>query len=174
MSSYLPIGSRHPCEGDLAYLCPEYGCARKGGFRRDQRKIPELARELTDRGFPVDQTVDVCFWYKADIVECSTNVRFRGKAKPPRNAYDPERTYHRMPEPSLLAWLQPTLAWSFGRGGNATTRIHFARWRHSGHMAAGRSCTAAREDPASRRFEFTRRDRSGGPGLGCRFSQAAF
>jgi len=70
--------TRHPCEGDLAYLCPEYGCARKGGFRRDQRKIPELARELTDRGFPVDQTVDVCFWYKADIVECSTNVRFRG------------------------------------------------------------------------------------------------
>jgi hypothetical protein len=22
----------HPCEGDLAYLCPEYGCARKGGL----------------------------------------------------------------------------------------------------------------------------------------------
>jgi hypothetical protein len=24
--------TRHPCEGDLAYLCPEYGCARKGGL----------------------------------------------------------------------------------------------------------------------------------------------
>jgi hypothetical protein len=22
----------HPCEGDLAYLCEEYGCARKGGL----------------------------------------------------------------------------------------------------------------------------------------------
>jgi hypothetical protein len=22
----------HPCEGDLAHLCPEYGCARKGGL----------------------------------------------------------------------------------------------------------------------------------------------
>jgi hypothetical protein len=22
----------YPCEGDLAYLCPEYGCARKGGL----------------------------------------------------------------------------------------------------------------------------------------------
>jgi hypothetical protein len=22
----------HPCEGDLAYLCQEYGCARKGGL----------------------------------------------------------------------------------------------------------------------------------------------
>jgi hypothetical protein len=22
----------HPCEGDLAYLCPEYGCARKSGL----------------------------------------------------------------------------------------------------------------------------------------------
>jgi hypothetical protein len=80
--------TRHPCEGDLAYLCPEYGCARKSGFRRDQRKIPELARELTDRGSPVDQTVYVCFWYKADIVECSTNVRFRSE----KSAYDPERT----------------------------------------------------------------------------------
>jgi hypothetical protein len=26
-----PITQR-PCEGDLAYLCPEYGCARKGGL----------------------------------------------------------------------------------------------------------------------------------------------
>jgi hypothetical protein len=26
-----PITGR-PCEGDLAYLCPEYGCARKGGL----------------------------------------------------------------------------------------------------------------------------------------------
>jgi hypothetical protein len=24
--------TRHPCEGDLAYLCPDYGCARKGGL----------------------------------------------------------------------------------------------------------------------------------------------
>jgi hypothetical protein len=24
--------TRRPCEGDLAYLCPEYGCARKGGL----------------------------------------------------------------------------------------------------------------------------------------------
>ena len=24
--------TRHPCEGDLAYLCEEYGCARKGGL----------------------------------------------------------------------------------------------------------------------------------------------
>jgi hypothetical protein len=23
--------TRHPCEGDLAYLCEDYGCARKGG-----------------------------------------------------------------------------------------------------------------------------------------------
>ena len=22
----------HPCEGDLAYLCQDYGCARKGGL----------------------------------------------------------------------------------------------------------------------------------------------
>ncbi len=22
----------HPCEGDLAYLCPEYGCALKSGL----------------------------------------------------------------------------------------------------------------------------------------------
>jgi hypothetical protein len=22
----------YPCEGDLAHLCPEYGCARKGGL----------------------------------------------------------------------------------------------------------------------------------------------
>ena len=22
----------HLCEGDLAYLCPDYGCARKGGL----------------------------------------------------------------------------------------------------------------------------------------------
>jgi hypothetical protein len=22
----------HSCEGDLAYLCPDYGCARKGGL----------------------------------------------------------------------------------------------------------------------------------------------
>jgi hypothetical protein len=22
----------HPCEGDLSYLCEEYGCARKGGL----------------------------------------------------------------------------------------------------------------------------------------------
>jgi hypothetical protein len=22
----------HPCEGDLAYVCPDYGCARKGGL----------------------------------------------------------------------------------------------------------------------------------------------
>ena len=26
-----PITMR-PCEGDLACLCPEYGCARKGGL----------------------------------------------------------------------------------------------------------------------------------------------
>jgi hypothetical protein len=26
-----PVTGR-PCEGDLAYLCPEYGCARKGGL----------------------------------------------------------------------------------------------------------------------------------------------
>jgi hypothetical protein len=26
-----PITGR-PCEGDLAYLCPDYGCARKGGL----------------------------------------------------------------------------------------------------------------------------------------------
>jgi hypothetical protein len=26
-----PVTS-HPCEGDLAYLCPEHGCARKGGL----------------------------------------------------------------------------------------------------------------------------------------------
>ena len=26
-----PITGR-PCEGDLAHLCPEYGCARKGGL----------------------------------------------------------------------------------------------------------------------------------------------
>ena len=24
--------TRHPCEGDLAYLCEDYGCARKGGL----------------------------------------------------------------------------------------------------------------------------------------------
>jgi len=24
--------TRHPCEGDLSYLCEEYGCARKGGL----------------------------------------------------------------------------------------------------------------------------------------------
>jgi hypothetical protein len=24
--------TRRPCEGDLAYLCPDYGCARKGGL----------------------------------------------------------------------------------------------------------------------------------------------
>jgi hypothetical protein len=24
--------TRHPCEGDLAYLCSDYGCARKGGL----------------------------------------------------------------------------------------------------------------------------------------------
>jgi hypothetical protein len=24
--------TRRPCEGDLAYLCEEYGCARKGGL----------------------------------------------------------------------------------------------------------------------------------------------
>jgi len=22
----------HPCEGDLSYLCEDYGCARKGGL----------------------------------------------------------------------------------------------------------------------------------------------
>ena len=22
----------HPCEGDLAHLCEDYGCARKGGL----------------------------------------------------------------------------------------------------------------------------------------------
>jgi len=27
----IPI-TRHPCEGDLAYLCEDYGCARKGGL----------------------------------------------------------------------------------------------------------------------------------------------
>jgi hypothetical protein len=26
-----PVTGR-PCEGGLAYLCPEYGCARKGGL----------------------------------------------------------------------------------------------------------------------------------------------
>jgi hypothetical protein len=26
-----PLTSR-PCEGDLAYLCEDYGCARKGGL----------------------------------------------------------------------------------------------------------------------------------------------
>ncbi len=26
-----PITAR-PCEGDLAYLCEDYGCARKGGL----------------------------------------------------------------------------------------------------------------------------------------------
>lgn len=26
-----PITGRS-CEGDLAYLCPDYGCARKGGL----------------------------------------------------------------------------------------------------------------------------------------------
>ena len=26
-----PVTGR-PCEGDLGYLCPEYGCARKGGL----------------------------------------------------------------------------------------------------------------------------------------------
>ena len=26
-----PITS-YPCEGDLSYLCEDYGCARKGGF----------------------------------------------------------------------------------------------------------------------------------------------
>jgi hypothetical protein len=26
-----PITS-HPCEGDLSYLCKDYGCARKGGL----------------------------------------------------------------------------------------------------------------------------------------------
>jgi len=29
----------HLCEGDLAYLCPDYGCARKGGLSPHQRKI---------------------------------------------------------------------------------------------------------------------------------------
>jgi hypothetical protein len=24
--------TRHPCEGDLAFLCEDYGCARKGGL----------------------------------------------------------------------------------------------------------------------------------------------
>ena len=24
--------TRHPCKGDLAYLCEDYGCARKGGL----------------------------------------------------------------------------------------------------------------------------------------------
>ena len=24
--------TRHPCEGDLSYLCEDYGCARKGGL----------------------------------------------------------------------------------------------------------------------------------------------
>jgi hypothetical protein len=24
--------TNHPCEGDLSYLCEEYGCARKGGL----------------------------------------------------------------------------------------------------------------------------------------------
>ena len=24
--------TNHPCEGDLAYLCEDYGCARKGGL----------------------------------------------------------------------------------------------------------------------------------------------
>ena len=24
--------TKHPCEGDLSHLCPEYGCARKGGL----------------------------------------------------------------------------------------------------------------------------------------------
>ena len=24
--------ANHPCEGDLAYLCEDYGCARQGGL----------------------------------------------------------------------------------------------------------------------------------------------
>ena len=24
--------THHPCEGDLSYLCEDYGCARKGGL----------------------------------------------------------------------------------------------------------------------------------------------
>jgi hypothetical protein len=24
--------TNYPCEGDLSYLCEEYGCARKGGL----------------------------------------------------------------------------------------------------------------------------------------------
>jgi hypothetical protein len=24
--------TRHPCEGDLSYLCEDHGCARKGGL----------------------------------------------------------------------------------------------------------------------------------------------
>ena len=24
--------TRYPCEGDLSYLCEDYGCARKGGL----------------------------------------------------------------------------------------------------------------------------------------------
>jgi hypothetical protein len=24
--------TNHPCEGDLSYLCEDYGCARKGGL----------------------------------------------------------------------------------------------------------------------------------------------
>jgi hypothetical protein len=37
-STICPI-TGHPCEGDLAYLCPEYGCARKGRYRRDRGKF---------------------------------------------------------------------------------------------------------------------------------------
>jgi len=28
---FCPI-TGHPCEGDLSYLCEDYGCARKGGL----------------------------------------------------------------------------------------------------------------------------------------------
>ena len=28
----------HPCEGDLSYLCEDYGCARKGGLSPHSEK----------------------------------------------------------------------------------------------------------------------------------------
>ena len=31
LSILCPI-TQHPCEGDLSYLCEDYGCARKGGL----------------------------------------------------------------------------------------------------------------------------------------------
>ena len=30
--AFLCAITAHPCEGDLSYLCEEYGCARKGGL----------------------------------------------------------------------------------------------------------------------------------------------